>query len=169
MDIDKLIPAVGGLRDPAQIENMVRFVQSGGRFSQTMLRKHNLDRTTLIVLTRFEDGKLYIRDGIHRIFSIWMAGRASLFSSEYDVEEMTYDLYLRINFEKGWVTPFDPRTHVRLADFWDFKRQVMDLWKQGKEDDAKLYISRHSDQYCIPRTEEHNHISHMKYPEVGVV
>ncbi|HEX6984276.1 MAG TPA: hypothetical protein VF170_02815, partial [Planctomycetaceae bacterium] len=35
-----------------------------------------------------------------------------------------YEHYVEINPGRGWFTPFDPRTHVRLADFAAFKEAV---------------------------------------------
>ena len=39
----------------------------------------------------------------------------------------TYGEYLEINFGCGWVTPFDPRTHARKADFASWKQGVIAL------------------------------------------
>jgi hypothetical protein len=39
----------------------------------------------------------------------------------------SWDDYLAVNFACGWVTPFDPRTHVRTADFITWKQRVLEI------------------------------------------
>jgi hypothetical protein len=50
--------------------------------------------------------------------------------------------YLAVNFGRGWVTPFDPRTHVRHADFAAWKEYRVTRW--AYDDHPRTHV-RHAD------------------------
>jgi len=82
-----------------------------------------------VVLARFDDGKLYVRDGHHRVVAIHVGNLRTgtnrpLYADEYVVEDWTYDQWMTANPARGWITPFDPRTEIRLGDLSIYKKMV---------------------------------------------
>ena len=123
------------------------------RFNQETLAAHDPQRTSLIALVVTEDGKTWIRDGLHRTAVIHMFGR-TLLPDEYTVDEIPYAKFMEINLNKGWYTPFDPRTEVRRADFHHFKDMVEGL--RYHYIDPMRYIQVHRADYCVVRRPEHS-------------
>jgi hypothetical protein len=124
-----------GLRHGAgQMHALMDFVAGGGLWSEAALRehagRHGLPRPSLIRLAEFPAAAggpplLLIHDGHHRLVATHLAGRDFLDPEEYRVTRWAYEDYLAVNFGRGWVTPFDPRTHVRHADFAAWKAQIL--------------------------------------------
>lgn len=142
------------------LSEMVEFVKSGGLYTKDVLNQYNkTSDSNLIIINRFEDGQLYLHDGHHRVASIYFAGnRNFLFETEVEYWDYSYSRYMNPNFSNGWYTPFDPRTHVRVPDFFNFKEKVRIMSEQNP-DMAKEYILNNQDQYLVLRTEKHNDIS----------
>lgn len=134
------------LRNLDQIPQMVEFVQNGGVFTLEEITRHNDGDTSLISLTRFEDGRVFVHNGHHRVAAVWLAGREKLNSFEYLILEKKYSDYLEPNYLRpdgrwlGWVTPFDPRLEVRVAEFGDFKRRVKEIFDGEGEPHATCYV-----------------------------
>lgn len=125
--ISSLIPTQHSLRNFDHIGRMTKFVTDGGIFNPSSLNNYNPNRTSLISLNQFEDGKLYIQDGHHRIIGIYLDHRDFLHDSEYIIEHWTYADYLELNehsLKRKWFTPFDPRIEVRHPEFHSYKRSV---------------------------------------------
>lgn len=118
------------LRHEGSLPEMIEYVQSGGFWTPDFLveyaTKHRLRTSPIIQISRFEDGQLFVHDGHHRCVATWLGGRNFIRRDEYHEKEWSYDQYLEINHPNGWYTPFDPRNHVRTADFAAFKRQARD-------------------------------------------
>jgi len=137
LPLDRLTVGQHGLRyGPEGLHRMMDYVAGGGRWSEAALHdyaaRHGLRPSPLIQLSQFPDqadrpGLLLVHDGHHRLVATHLAGRDFLYPEEYRVTPWTYEQYLAINFVCGWVTPFDPRTHARRADFGVWKRQVLEL------------------------------------------
>lgn len=100
-------------------------------------------RDTPIRLTKFEDNKIYVHDGHHRLLWKMHLGQ-NLYQHEYIVSKFTYDQYNDVNLDIGYITPFDPRKEVRLADFHDFKHRVYG--------NIYEYIQNHHAKYKRPRS-----------------
>lgn len=77
-----------------------------------------------IQLTQFEDGCVYIHDGHHRCVATFLGGRHELRADEYELGYWKYNEYLEINPANRWFTPFDPRSHFRIADILAFKTEA---------------------------------------------
>lgn len=145
-----------GLRNVAQLPDMVEFAVMGGRFDRKSLDQwktlhpefHSGD---LIRLVQFEDGKLFVADGHHRMVALSLARRGWLYDNEYFISEWRYEDYLSINFEVKWVTPFDPRTHIRRPDYFEFKKKVYEL-RAESEEEATQFIRSNLDLYAIERS-----------------
>lgn len=127
---------------------MVEHVQNNGLFTQELLDEFseicNHRKTGLIKISVFEDGSNYLHDGHHRCLSIYLGGRKFLHDSEYVCENWTYEAYQEINFDDNWVTPFDVRTQVRLADFKAYKEKAMRLRD-------KDFVLSNTNCFCKPR------------------
>lgn len=130
MKISHLIPTQHSLRDFSVLPEMTRFVTDGGVFNHNTLSSFNKDSnrgSSLISLNQFEDGKIYIQDGHHRITSIHLDHRDFLYPEEFKLERWTYDHYTELSersISSGWLTPFDPRTEIRHPEFHSFKTKV---------------------------------------------
>ena len=123
--IDELIVSHNMLRN-INLKKMVDFVSDGGYWTKEELeeysKQHNLSRVSpLIEIIQFENGMKLLHDGHHRVVSTIYGGRYILEDDEYHIGESTFELYMNANPDKGWYTPYDPRTHCRLPDFKEFK------------------------------------------------
>lgn len=147
------------LRDEDQIDEMVDFVRSGGRFNEVSILDYhkkfgNNGYFDLIEVARFEDGKLFVRNGHHRAVAIHLGGRDTIYDDEYHIVDWKYSDFSDINFKVGWFTPFDVRTHVRIADLADFKRKVKKILADQsfsqfiREAAAENFIRENSKLYC---------------------
>lgn len=139
-----------GMRNFEQIAQMIEFVRGGGVWTKQVLDDFSKGQhTKLIEIAQFSDGIAMIHDGHHRAASTLLAGREFLYPNEYHVRKWEYSDYLESNFSKGWYTPYDPRTHVRLADFWAFKNKVIEL--SANPEKAERYIKENPHLYLVPR------------------
>jgi hypothetical protein len=158
--LEKLTVGQHGLRYNAEgMHRMMDFVADGGRWTEPALDEYadtyNLPKPSLIQLSEFnaEAGMaavLLVHDGHHRLVATHLAGRAFLYPEEYRVTRWAFQAYQSINFSCGWVTPFDPRTHVRIADFAAWKQQILEM---ALEDPARAerMIREQPGAYCEPR------------------
>ena len=121
MLIEGLIPTQQGLRQT--ISSMVKYVKCCGIWDQKALNDYTHGFSPLINLSMFPDKKIYIHDGHHRITATLLGGRDYLYTQEYTLQQWTYEQYLEINLDVGWVTPYDPRTHCRKSDFRQYKKR----------------------------------------------
>jgi len=154
LQIDQLIPTQDTIRIVDQLRPMARYVRSGGRWTAEALKgwatERNVRTAPMIAISRFPDGVLMVHDGHHRVVATYLGGRHFLHDDEYIITDWTYELYLEINPAQWWVTPFDPRTEVRLGDFADFKREAMELANDPKALEAFIMANRH--RYMQTRT-----------------
>lgn len=155
MNLEQIKVTQDGFRLSTEaVLKMVEYVRNGGKYTEAAMRSYNPKSVNLIAITQFEDGDLYLRDGLHRVASIYLAGRPMLYEDEYVIEHMTYSMYNEINLAVGYVTPFDPRTEVRLANFGDFKAEVLEIIAEGVSPAEFILKNRH--RYCVPRQPSHN-------------
>jgi hypothetical protein len=146
MYIDGLIPTQQGLRET--ISTMVKFIKCCGIWDQKTLNDYAHSFAPLINLSIIPDKKIYVHDGHHRINATVLGGRNFLYSQEYTIHEWTYEQYLEINLEVGWVTPYDPRTHCRKSDLRQYKKKILTL----PPEEALSVILNSSNEYLEPRT-----------------
>ena len=143
------------LRHTAQVAKMVEFVKKGGFWTQEVLRQyaaaHGLNRVCPpMEIIRFPDAHLMVHDGHHRAVSVCLGGRDYIREDEYVFKDWSYEDYLEINFPNRWVTPFDPRTHIRIANIAEFKKTALDL-AATDFDAACLFIEENRNEYIKPR------------------
>jgi hypothetical protein len=154
LDISLLNITQNLLRDINQISEMVDFVKSGGKFTRDSISEYhnksgiNNGYVDLIEIARFEDGKLFVRNGHHRAVAIYLGGRNEIDESEYHITDWKYSDFSDINFTTGWVTPFNVATHVRISDLANFKRNVGGILRYCGPDAARQFIRENSKLYC---------------------
>lgn len=150
-DIKDLIVTQECLRDINQLPKMIDHVKNGGLWTKDVITSWSHRKVPLIALSVFEDGKTFLHDGHHRLVSTWLAGRKILDPAEYEIKEWKYSEYLEINFAEGWVTPFDPRIELRLADFFNFKKEVLGVLYAKGLTAAEEYIKSNKHLYTKKR------------------
>ena len=134
MKLSNLLVMQSNLRHTNDMSQMISYVANGGFWTQEFLNEYSLRNSLprvspLISVTRFEDGLCFIHDGNHRTCSVHLGGRDYLREDEYFITDWKYSDYMEVNPKKNWYTPFDPKTHVRIADFSDFKKEAIVKFK----------------------------------------
>ncbi len=130
----------------AAMRGLVDHVRAGGGYDEP------------IFVTRFEDGRLMLRDGLHRTTAV-MLGRPSgmLLDRELVIEDMTYAMFLTPALDAGLFAPFDPRTEVRIADFRAHRDEVDRLIAEGG--DPLGFIAANRQTYVRPRRPCHDSLA----------
>ena len=160
INIDDLLVSQESV-DGDKIRQMEEYVRMGGVWTADVLLKYNEKSMTrhgregilspLIAITRFiDDGTLMVQNGHHRLRST-RGIRNFLLPEEYIISDWRVAEYLEINFDRTYVTPYDPRKQIRLLDFGAYKKKVMALAAVSQEE-AMKYILAHPDEYCKDRT-----------------
>lgn len=158
MKLKNIIPTQDYIRNELQIPNMIEFVQAGNYFTQEALDSYDpSSKHSLIRLTQFENGALFLADGHHRAIAILAGGRDELDASEFFIEEWTYSAYQEIVFTypdgswMGWVTPHDPLKQLRIPQLFAFKSEVKEIWSKDGEEAAIQFIRNNPGKYCKSR------------------
>ena len=152
MNLNELGIIQGELRNIKQIDGMVEHVRSGGFFDYQSLLKVNLSSSLIEIAYFPEDGRYYIHNGHHRAVSIYLGGRTYIDDTEYYLKKWHYKDYNTINFDVGYVTPFDPRKEVRVADISRFKKRIMIIRRDLGDDEATMHIYGMWHDYCKRKT-----------------
>lgn len=162
LSLDSLGTMHDEIRYRRQVIEMSWRVREGVFWTQEVLQTHaaahNASAPRPIAIACFPDGEMMIRDGHHRCVATYLGDRTYLRHDEYHLENYTYEMYSEINFEAGFVTPFDPRTEVRLPDFTAFREEVFRLYARSREE-AIAFIRRNKAQYARPHTR--NTLAHL--------
>lgn len=116
MLISNLIPTHNELRSKKKVDKFIKRIRKGNLFR---------GMKSPIKLTRTEDGLIYVHDGHHRLYACYLCGIKGLMDCEFIIKDMTYADYEVMNFNVGWVTPFNLKTHCRIPDFFDFKNRIL--------------------------------------------
>jgi hypothetical protein len=149
--IAELLLTQAGVREIERVKEMTAFVKGGGFFTPEEVGQFHVGEENpfgLVVLSQFPDGSTYIHDGCHRSVSTYLGGREYFAVAERRIIKWnSLDAYSIINPAKGWVTPFDLLTEVRLADIKPFKTEALAL--PASELEAFVQNNRH--RYCTKR------------------
>lgn len=136
MKLHDLIVMQQQLRHIECVPQMMEHVRCGGLWNREYLhsfaKKNNLRPSPLIQISKFNDGLFYLHDGHHRSVATRLGGRKEFYPEEYEIKTWTYEQYLNINFNIGFVTPFDPRTQCRKAELSHFKKKIRDIAKTNR-------------------------------------
>jgi len=115
MELSRLTITQEKLRNPGQLYEMTQFVKNGGYFNGIEIAYCNdIDR-------------YFIHNGHHRCVSMYFGGRLQLRDSEFIVKQWNKSNYDEINFDVGYVTPFDIETEIRVGDLTDFKKFAFNM------------------------------------------
>lgn len=144
------------LRHWTDIDSMIEYVQNGGFWTKEYLEEYSLLKklprvSPIIAISSFEDGAKFVHDGHHRCVATWLGGRDYLRSDEFIVSDWKYDEYLEIAPHNNWYTPFNPKTHVRTADFAEFKTQAKIRFKADPKE-AVDWLYENLDEFRTLRT-----------------
>jgi hypothetical protein len=153
MRLSELLVGHNTIRHKAGVAGMMKYVLAGGRWNQSSLDAYcdvNGGSPDIIYIVQFPDGMKMIHDGHHRCLSTYLAGRDALYDNEYIVRKWSYESYLVPNLDREFVTPFDPRTEVRLSDFKAYKGRVLAVARKSP-DEALAMIEASRSEYCEPR------------------
>lgn len=159
--IHDIIPTQDYIRNERQVPCMIDFVSTGGIFTEDVIESYKPNSSmphSLIRLTQFDDGALFLSDGHHRVIAMLESGREVLQVDEFYIERWSYEAYQEVIFTypngkwMGWVTPHDPWKEIRLPDLSEFKFQVKALFHREGEESALKYIKSNRSKYCRPRT-----------------
>lgn len=152
IEIANIIPTHNEIREPRSVGSFVRFLREG-RLYRAQKRP--------ITINRFEDGTLYARDGHRRISAAVLTDVKVLLEGEYTIEEFPYANYKKPNIHNGWFTPFDPVEQCRLANFADFKEEVLAIYDSIRStaefpipvnyDPVIEFIEKNANRYREPR------------------
>jgi len=155
LELDDLTVSQDSLRHIEQLCPMIEFVKNGGFWTVSALQEYadvyGVRVCPLIEINQFPDGRLMVHDGHHRVVSTRLGGRHFIRGDEYLFKSYTYENYRGINHPGRWVTPFDPKTEIRVADFGEFKKKAFELFAIDK-DEAIRYILDNGSVYKRPRT-----------------
>jgi hypothetical protein len=137
------------------MHRMMDFVADGGVWSEGALLRHpGCPRPAALIqvsaLPAVGGPMLLIHDGHHRLVATHLAGRDFLHPEEYLLTWWTWEEYRAPNFATGWVTPFDPRTQVRTADFATWKRHILETARRDPPLAERL-IREQPEAYREPR------------------
>jgi hypothetical protein len=147
LEIAKLEPTQDGLRDLKKFHRTAWALERG-KNSQT--QREILGAP--LAISRFEDGKLFVHNGHHRIAALIVAKMTHLAADAYTITNWTYADYLEINWTCRYLTPFDPRTESRVADLATFRRAVENLFLFGASlPTIETFIRTQTQLYKCPR------------------
>ena len=139
-------------------------------FFRKRLRETGLfmDRPVPIYAIQTEDGKLYLTDGHHEMTAAYAEG-IPFPIHKMCIQKYTYDEINTINLSQWYVTPYDPRSHVRKDNFRWFKNAIQQIYENNQQygklwainainDYKKFYLENrqiHSlkdmrDKYAVP-------------------
>lgn len=156
MDIRKLGITQESLRKSEQVPNMVQFIRDGGVFNSRSIANYlkvEPHKELPLEIAEFPDGARYIHNGHHRAAALFIAERFFLEADEYYVKKWDYADYADIVFLnpdgtwRGYVTPFDIRTEVRVSDLGPFKNRVKQIYDVSGSTAAMQYIRYYPDFY----------------------
>lgn len=154
--LSNLLVMQSDLRHWDDIQSMIEYVKDGGFWTAEYLasyaKEKNLTRISpLISVSSFEDDSDFVHDGHHRCVATWLGGRDFLRDDEFNLSKWEYKDYLEIAPENNWYTPFNPKTHVRTADFAAFKKEARDRFQQDANA-ALDWLYNNFQQFRTPRT-----------------
>jgi len=148
IDIGTLNVTQFGIRDCRLLRDLLYYATNRAIFDLNFVLRLSHECGSLIKLSRFPNGSCYVHDGHHRVIALFLAHRKFLYPQEYQYMDFdSYDRYNEVNFETGWVTPFNIREELRLPDVRNFKEYVFSLPRK----EAEEYIRNNRGEYVVKR------------------
>lgn len=152
MDLDSLLVTHNSLRNPDKINELLKLDNI-----DNILVNHKIPIMRIPQMRFFREVNLYfIRDCHHACVAslhhrLTNDKPLTLNEDEYTIEDYTFTDIWTANPEVGWVTPFNPITHVRKSNFYQYKTKVMQYLKEFPETDYNTLIKECFDEYAEPR------------------
>lgn len=143
--IADLQPTQAGLRNPLHMLQLAKGLEDGSR---TIVVN---DPKKRILVSKFEDNQIFVHNGHHRVCAKVLAGKDRLENDEFRLEDWTYEQYQEFNWDTGFLTPFDPKFDLRLADLSRFREAVRIVKEKNGADDAETFVRNHAWLYLTPR------------------
>lgn len=116
------------------------------------IKEKNFDRPHFVKLIYFGENKYLLHDGHHYCSALWVDQGPDGFLENYLVYDLYWVDYTAINFDANFVTPFDPRKEVRVPDFFGFKDEALDIYRNDGRIAATKFILDNPRRYKEPRT-----------------
>ena len=149
-EIAKLIPTHNRLR------SIDTFEYFKGKFRNDYITSEaRWVRDDILSIVKTEDGKFYLWNGHHQVSAAYSIGLRYIPDGFYTMTERTYENVMSINFNVGYVTPFDMRTECRLDNFRPYKDEIIRLLgylKGFQKNILKPYIFTNPQRYKEQRT-----------------
>lgn len=124
--IKDLIPTHNKLR------NIETFNYFYNRF-RTWKPQYYFNRPDKILIFETEDNKKYIWNAHHMLAAAKASHMIEFIPEDYyTINHITYSYVESINFDVGFVTPFDLKNECRLPDFSEFKNNILTSHKSCK-------------------------------------
>ena len=147
--IKQLIPTHNRLRDP----------ESVNWWRERFRRGHYARTKSPIMLVYFGGDDYLLHDGHHYAYGLYLEDGPEGEIHDFEVLDLSWVDYTSVNFAQRFVTPFDPRTEVRLPDFFDFKTRALDIYADRGKMKAERFIRENGRLFKEPRIAER--IMHM--------
>jgi len=129
MKYEDLIPTHNKLRSVKNLQSMIYMMKNDlFRIERAKLLSDPIE------ILHTEDDKYYLNDGHHRICAAYLYG-FSCSVLNFKISNYTYAQINEHNFSCGWVTPYNPITHVRNDNCKWFKEAVLSI-KSGESEFA---------------------------------
>lgn len=142
MHYNDVIPTHNSLRNYHQFESLLSVFHKNEAEKKSILGKE--------ILILIVDDRLFLNDGHHRICAGYAAGidicEFKFRFESYSIKEMD-----TTNYEAGWVTPYNPYTHVRKNTCLIFKRCVLSAYSTSPIPNIDKYIHMCSEDYSEER------------------
>lgn len=155
LNISELTIGQESLRNPKQLPDMMWWLKQDGSWDKSSTRAYSClnheSEQHPITISIFPDGLKLIQDGHHRLVATYLFGRDWLKDDEYQIQHWTYEKFQEINFANKWITPHNPITEVRNADFAAFKEVALGIYLRGFPDLACDFIHKYSMLYKYNR------------------
>jgi hypothetical protein len=150
MKISDLIVTQASVRKPENILKMQYWLSQKKKFDLSFVGKpENLIYLARIYNQYCDKYCYFVHDGHHRLLAKVLTNHLELCESEYQIVEWKAEDYDRVDFDLGYITPFDIINEVRKPNLYEFKKQVYDLPVQLRMD----YIEKNRHIYCEKRND----------------
>lgn len=124
IDTSKIIPTHNRFRNPQKAKELI-IVRD---YCDYILN----NQRGPIVLIETEDKQLWCHDGHHRLAAIdYHYGEID---EEYvQILDYSYAQLNQVNYKCKYVTPYDPRIECRHENFWEFKKEILELFVKAED------------------------------------
>jgi len=148
LELDNLIVTHNALRNPSAINNILK-----NENVIELIKRKPIPIMKIQQIRFYKPYDMYfIRDGHHCLISYYHFKLISnlplqIEDDGYTIEERTFSELWTPNPDVGWVTPFNPITHVRKPNFISYKKRIMELRQSEPTVDLYPLILSSTEEY----------------------